>query len=73
MSMAKKIEMTPEAVAVEVDEILALYFGSPECAHLREDELLKQIIDAATCGLDVKMICREAARLLETKRTKWYA
>jgi len=66
------IEMDVQPVAIEVDEIIDDYKRDPVDGHVREDDLLKQIVYAAANGEDVEMICQEAVRLLETKRKRWY-
>ena len=68
------IAMDVESVAVRVDEILAEYNNSSSYAeaHVMEDSLLAAIVRAGAKGLDVKTLCQEAERLLDTKRKKWF-
>jgi len=59
---------------VKVQEILDAYAGDPEAGHGLEDDLLEQVVRRCAEGSALAApMAREAVRLLDAQRTRWYA
>lgn len=61
------------SVRDRVDSILRDYLDDPEAAHSREDDLVQEIVEAASRGENVQAVALEAMRLLSAERDMWYA